>query len=67
MYDEIGSIRHENETIHHENEGIHKDLASVRKDLDAARIKHAQDVEALREVTERSHHVTSPFASSFPT
>ncbi|KAG1851359.1 hypothetical protein F4604DRAFT_2045896 [Suillus subluteus] len=51
MRNEIESIHNENESICHENEGIHKDLASVRKDLDAARIKHAQDVEALREVT----------------
>ncbi|KAG2337854.1 hypothetical protein BDR05DRAFT_1045238 [Suillus weaverae] len=58
LCNDIESIRNDNERILSKNESlcndiesINSDLASVRKDLDAARVKHAQDVEALREVT----------------
>lgn len=65
MQDEIRSIRKENERILKENENMHDKIEgicnenesirnenkSIRKDLDAARKKHTQDVEALREVT----------------
>ncbi|KAG2071211.1 hypothetical protein BDR04DRAFT_1098578 [Suillus decipiens] len=44
------SILKEIETIRKENETIRKEIEGIRKDLDAG-IKHAQDVEALREVT----------------
>ncbi|KAG2345090.1 hypothetical protein BDR05DRAFT_947041 [Suillus weaverae] len=64
ILDENGTMRSEIERILNENERIDNDLTTVRKDLDAARAKHTQDVEALREV---SHHVTSPLASSRPT
>ncbi|KAG2075646.1 hypothetical protein BDR04DRAFT_1091210, partial [Suillus decipiens] len=47
------SILKEIETIRKENETIRKEIEGIRKDLDAG-IKHAQDVEALREVS----HVT---------
>ncbi|KAG1790688.1 uncharacterized protein HD556DRAFT_1537677 [Suillus plorans] len=51
MRNEIETIHNENEKILNENESINNDLASVRNDLNAARVKHSQDVEALKEVT----------------
>ncbi|KAG2133183.1 uncharacterized protein EDB93DRAFT_1308637 [Suillus bovinus] len=51
MRAEIERINNENESLRDNNEHINNDLASVRKDLDTARVKHTQDVEALREVT----------------
>ncbi|KAG1780432.1 hypothetical protein EV702DRAFT_1082730 [Suillus placidus] len=51
MRSEIERILNENESIRNENESINNDLTTVRKDLDAARVKHTQDVDALREVT----------------
>ncbi|KAG1858239.1 hypothetical protein C8R48DRAFT_715787 [Suillus tomentosus] len=51
ILNENGSMRNEIERISDENESINNDLASVRNDLNAARVKHSQDVEALKEVT----------------
>ncbi|KAG1828816.1 hypothetical protein EV424DRAFT_1642462 [Suillus variegatus] len=51
MRNEIETIRNENDRILNENESINNDLASVRNDLNAAKVKHSQDVEALKEVT----------------
>ncbi|KAG2133221.1 uncharacterized protein EDB93DRAFT_1308749 [Suillus bovinus] len=52
---EIERINNENESLHDNNEHINNDLASVRKDLDAARVKHTQDVETLREESSGHH------------
>ncbi|KAG2119168.1 uncharacterized protein F5147DRAFT_668523 [Suillus discolor] len=51
ILNENGSMRNEIERISNENESINNDLASVRNDLNAARVKHSQDVEALKEIT----------------
>ncbi|KAG1889018.1 uncharacterized protein F5891DRAFT_1215943 [Suillus fuscotomentosus] len=51
IHSENKRILNENESMRGEIESINSGLTSVRRDLDAARVKHTQDVEALRQVT----------------